>query len=154
MTTEHTLWLPWARPPLTANQRHHWATRARLTADVRRATHLLALAAKLPKGATHVTVALHYVPRDRRRRDPSNLMPTQKAALDGLVDAGLVPDDTPDYVTETIPTVDPPERTAPGPNGARMALKLKISGLSRPNSPNPHPNPKPTPQNRHSAPQR
>ena len=143
---EHTLWLPYATPPLTANQRLHWAAKARLTADVRRTAMLLARAAHLPRDCEHVTVALHYTPRDRRRRDPSNLMPTQKALLDGLAAGtqrhpgyGLVPDDTPDYVTETIPTIDPPSREAPGPNNSRMALKLKIRGLSRPHTHTPPP---------------
>ena len=136
---EHTLWLPYATPPLTANQRLHWAAKARLTADVRRTAMLLARAAHLPRDCEHVTVALHYTPRDRRRRDPSNLMPTQKAVVDGLVDAGLVADDTPDYVTETSPTIDPPTREAPGPNNSRMALNLKIRGLSRPNTHTPPP---------------
>ena len=125
MTTTHTLWLPYDRPPLTANQRFgHWAAKARITADVRRTTMLLARAAKLPRNCEHVTVALHYVPRDRRRRDASNLMPTQKAVVDGLVDAGLVADDTPEYVTETIPTIDPPSREAPGPRGGRLYLTI------------------------------
>lgn len=144
---EHTLWLPYATPPLTANQRLHWAARARLTADVRRTTMLLARIAHLPKDVDHVTISLHYVPRDRRRRDPSNLMPTQKAAIDGLAAGtprhpgyGLVADDTPDYVTETIPTIESPQREAPGPNNSRMALKLKIRGLSQPHTHNPPPN--------------
>lgn len=147
MTTTHTLWLPYARPPLTANQRLHWAAKARIVADVRRTAMLLARAAKLPRGVEHVTIELHYTPRDRRRRDPSNLMPTQKALLDGLTAGtqrhpgyGLVPDDTPDYVTETIPIIDPPSREAPGPNNSRMALKLKIRGLSQPHTHTPHPN--------------
>lgn len=122
--TWHTLWLPYATPPLTANQRLHWAAKARTTADVRRTAMLLARAAKLPQGFEHVTIELHYTPRDRRRRDASNLMPTQKAVVDGLVDAGLVPDDTPEYVTETIPTIDSPVREAPGPNGSRIRIEV------------------------------
>ena len=35
-----------------------------------------------------------YEPPDRRRRDPANLYPSFKAAIDGaLVDAGVLPDD-------------------------------------------------------------
>lgn len=138
--TDHVLWLPYATPPLTANQRMHWAAKARLTADIRRAAMLLARAAKLPRSVDHVTVALHYTPRDRRRRDADNLVPTLKAACDGLVDAGLVDDDTPDQMTKHMPTIDPPSREAPGPNGSRMCLKLKIPGLSHDNTPTPHPN--------------
>lgn len=136
--TEYTLWLPYALPPLTANQRLHWAAKARITADVRRTAMLLARAARLPRDCEHVTVALHYTPRDRRRRDPSNLMPTQKALIDGLAAGtrrhpgyGLVPDDTPDYVTETIPTIDPPSREAPGPRESRLYLTITTKGAPR-----------------------
>ncbi len=41
---------------------------------------------------------------DSRRRDPHNLYPTVKACLDGMVDAGCWPDDTPDYVHTNEPT--------------------------------------------------
>ena len=36
----------------------------------------------------------------------SNLMPTQKAIIDELVRLGLWPDDTPEYVTELMPTIE------------------------------------------------
>nr|WP_303769103.1 hypothetical protein [Schaalia odontolytica] len=35
---------------------------------------------------------------DRRRRDRHNLAPTIKAMLDGLIDAGLLPDDADRYL--------------------------------------------------------
>lgn len=38
-----------------------------------------------------------------QRRDPSNWAPTTKAVVDGLVDAGLWPDDTGDYVVTAEP---------------------------------------------------
>lgn len=40
---------------------------------------------------------------DRRRRDPHNLFATVKPIVDGLVDAGLWPDDTPEWVTTMEP---------------------------------------------------
>lgn len=97
--------LPYPKPPLTANQRLHWAQKARLTKQVRRDTYLLVRALGL-NTTDRITVGLEYYPRDHRRRDPSNLMPTQKAAVDGLVDAGLVPDDCPPYVTERMPIIE------------------------------------------------
>lgn len=108
MTTEEHLRLivlPYTKPPLTANQRLHWAQKARLTKQIRRDTYLLARSAGL-NTSDRITVRLEYYPRDRRRRDPSNLMPTQKAAVDGIVDAGLVPDDCPPYVTEHMPIIE------------------------------------------------
>lgn len=128
MTAEYVLWLPYGKPPLTANQRLHWAVKARLTADVRRDAMLLARSARLPRGVDHATIRLHYVPRDRRRRDADNLVPTLKAACDGLVDAGLTADDTPDQMTKHMPTIDPPQRDAPGPRGSRMYLTITTEG--------------------------
>lgn len=102
------------KPPLNANQRLHWAEKAREVRDLRHRTNLLARAAQLPTGCERVMVRLVYQPRDKRRRDPSNLMPTQKAVLDGLVDYGLVPDDCPPYVVERMPRLLPPEKGKAG----------------------------------------
>ncbi|MDO5535461.1 MAG: hypothetical protein Q4F65_12540 [Propionibacteriaceae bacterium] len=109
--TTHIIPLSWGTPPLTANQRKHWREKAALTRAVRTEVATRARAQKLPTGLERVTVRLHYVPAQNRRRDPSNLMPTQKAAVDGLVDHGLVPDDCPPYVTEEMPRVHPADRS-------------------------------------------
>ncbi len=103
--TVHTIQLPWAAPPLTANQRHHWAKRASITKNVRQAAYFLAR--RLPVGQPHITVTLNYQPKDNRRRDADNLVPTLKALCDGLVDAGLVSDDTPDLMTKRMPVIHP-----------------------------------------------
>jgi len=50
-------------------------------------------------------VSIRFSVLDRRRRDPSNLMPTQKAIIDELVRCGVWPDDNPEWVTEMMPTV-------------------------------------------------
>lgn len=106
--------LPWTKPPLSMNDRMHWAPKAKITAGIRRDTHMLADDNRLPRGLTHVTVALHYRPRDRRRRDTDNLMPVLKACCDGLVDYGLVPDDTPTYMAKRMPLIDEPQKGAGG----------------------------------------
>jgi crossover junction endodeoxyribonuclease RusA len=94
-------------PPLTANQRLHWAEKNRRTQMVRE--HVAWRAREAKVGAQeHVVVQLHFVPPDRRHRDPANLTATQKPAVDGLVDAGVVPDDTPRYVTELMPVIHEP----------------------------------------------
>lgn len=92
------------KPPLNANDRLHWAVTNRLTQDTKDAIGWRVREAKIPR-LEHIAVRLMFQPQDRRRRDPSNLMPTQKAAVDGLVVAGVVPDDTPEFVTEEIPAV-------------------------------------------------
>lgn len=101
--------LPGMRP-LTANQRLHWAVRAERVRMWRHAAHMAIRADRVPP-SPHVTVRLVVSPPDRRRRDPSNLMPTQKAAIDGMVDALVVLDDSPEFVTELIPQLlDPTPR--------------------------------------------
>lgn len=94
--------LPWPSPPLSSNQRLHWARKADLTRTVRETTRLLG------RGITpqrHVTVGLVWVVGDRRRRDADNVVPTLKACADGLVDAGVVPDDTPEFMSKTMPVI-------------------------------------------------
>lgn len=44
------------------------------------------------------TVEAIPVCQDRRRPDVGNIMPAVKAAIDGIVDAGVVPNDTDDYL--------------------------------------------------------
>lgn len=57
-------------------------------------------AAPLP-AEVHVTIPFPI----HRRRDPINYARTVKAIVDGLVLAGAWPDDTPNYVTQHIPTL-------------------------------------------------
>ena len=109
--TRWTLKLPYQKPPLNMNQRLHWAKKARLTKNVRSSAYFLARSQRIP-AYRHIKVQLHYVPRDNRRRDPSNLIATQKPLVDGLVTAGVVPDDTPKYVTEAMPKIHPADKTA------------------------------------------
>lgn len=53
----------------------------------------------------HITVQLHYRPGDGRRRDTDNLIASQKPAVDGLVDAGLIADDNPTHLTWWAPEI-------------------------------------------------
>ncbi|MDU5163480.1 MAG: hypothetical protein E6212_02685 [Actinomyces sp.] len=80
---------------LSANDKMHWAARSRLTKQLRQWGYLLGRegegVARL--GLTHARVEMEFAYPDRRRRDRSNLAPTVKAIMDGLIDAGLLPDD-------------------------------------------------------------
>lgn len=122
-TRTHILELSFDKPPLTLNFRGHWAEKARLTKQIRTEVHLRARAANLPRGLDHIIITLHYQPRDNRRRDPSNLMLTQKSCLDGLVDYGLVPDDNPTYVEEHMPKIHPVDKT---PRRSRLWLEITV----------------------------
>lgn len=93
--------LPLSRSKLlTANDRQHWATRARLTKQLRQWGYLLGRegegVARL--GLQHAHVEIEFAYPDRRRRDRSNLAPTVKALMDGMIDAGLLPDDSDRYL--------------------------------------------------------
>lgn len=96
------LTFPWPRPLLSANDRLHWAVKARRTKTIRDMTAVLA---RKVAPAEHVTVQLVWTVRDHRRRDEDNTYPTFKAMCDGLVDAGVVPDDTPQFMTKLGPVI-------------------------------------------------
>lgn len=104
--------------PLSLNDRMAWPVKARLTRGVRNAVAAHARALKVP-ALPHVHVQLEYTPRDARRRDPDNLWATAKPAIDGLVDAGVVPDDTTVYVCRHEPVI---EAKDPAVVGARLWL--------------------------------
>lgn len=116
----YTLQLPYSTPPLNANQRLHWARKASITRQLRHDTQQLAQASRLPKGCGRVVVGLHYAPARNGRRDADNLVPTLKACCDGLVDYGLVPDDTPAFMDKRMPVIEAKEV------GGRLWLELHI----------------------------
>ena len=112
--TEWTLRLPYTTPPLTGNDRMHWRRKAAITAGIRETVrdrvHLSQFTTQpWPVDAAHVEVWLHYWPRDKRRRDADNLVPTLKVCCDALVDAGVVPDDTPAEMTKHMPIIHAPD---------------------------------------------
>lgn len=89
--------LPDSLPAINSNVRAHWAVRARETREWRETVGWLARAERAGD-LGRIDVVLYATPPDRRRRDRHNLTPCLKAALDGLVDAGVVADDTPEFV--------------------------------------------------------
>lgn len=102
--------LPFTKP-LSLNGREHWRVKAKRVSEVRKATALLTRSANVP-ALNRISVELHYAPRDKRRRDPLNLVATLKPIEDGIVDAGVIPDDTPRYLTSVMPIIDEPTREA------------------------------------------
>jgi len=99
---EHVLRLDWTSPPLTENDRHNRWERARRVKDTRLVT---ALWGRRIRGAERVEVTLVWVVADARKRDEDNVVPTLKALCDGLVDAGVVADDTPRYMVKNMPRI-------------------------------------------------
>ena len=105
--------LPWTKPPLSLNDRSHWAVKANRTSLVRAQT-VEAVCGVMgdmypPPFLGACAVTLTYVPRDRRRRDPDNLVGTYKVCCDALVTAGVVLDDEPRYMTKHMPVIAEPD---------------------------------------------
>lgn len=109
--------------PWTLNDRPHW-TKARMNAQmIRNDVTWRAKQQHLP-ALEHITVQLHYAPGDNRRRDEDNLVITAKHALDGIVRAGVVGDDSPQFVTHLMPAIH-------GGKGMRQ-LWLVVAATPRP----------------------
>lgn len=102
--------LPYDKPPLTLNQRGHWAKYNGPRADLRQLGLLLARQQRIPH-LTHIHTRLAWRPPDNRRRDEDNIILTAKPLWDGLVDAGVVDDDTSVYMTKYMPMILTGDRT-------------------------------------------
>lgn len=50
-----------------------------------------------------LSVTPEFFHTTKRKRDDDNAMGSLKAAYDGIVDAGLIPDDTPEYMVRHLP---------------------------------------------------
>jgi hypothetical protein len=86
--------LPWAKPPLTGNRtRGNPYARAN---EVKQAFGEAVLAVRRADLTPIVgaEVTLHYVPRNRQRRDADGMFPTLKVCQDALVSCGILPDDS------------------------------------------------------------
>lgn len=110
-------------PPVSINavRGRHWGASHQALAPWRDSAWVHARNAKVRRevpgwwGASPVTIQVDLPFAQAARRDPHNYVGTNvKAVVDGLVHAGLVPDDTPDWVTVLEPTlsVSPPPRRA------------------------------------------
>jgi crossover junction endodeoxyribonuclease RusA len=110
--TQYEIVLPYTKPPLSLNQRLHWAVKAKLVKEVRTATAQLAKQAKIPP-LEAVEITLIYTPKTARKRDTDNLFATLKPAVDGLVDAGVIADDNTEIVTKLSVLIAPVSKTAP-----------------------------------------
>jgi len=101
--------------PLSLNDRMHWRVKAGKTKPWRAKTKEAAQAAGIP-ACKRITVELFYVPLDDRARDPLNLVPCVKAVEDGLVDAGVIVDDSSRYHTSVMPQITPKGPLRPNRN--------------------------------------
>ena len=97
-------------PTWNANSRGHWSQRAEQVAAWRLVAMQAAKAAAIPS-LDVVFVELTMTPSDRRRRDPDNLAGALKPVLDGLVDAGVIPDDSYQHVAGVALAIETPDPT-------------------------------------------
>lgn len=124
-----TLALPPGLKLLNANQRPYHRVRADLTRAIRTAAmnacseNPVMRAALVTAGQepllqrAYVLGVLH--PPSRRRIDPANFYPSFKAAVDGLVDAGVLEDD------DHTRLVGPDMRIAPVVKGGQLTLVIQ-----------------------------
>jgi len=92
-----SLTIPQAAKWLNANDTTQARFRAAAIREWRKAAHWAAKAERLPHlHRAHIIATLHFT--DRRRRDSGNYYPTLKAIVDGLVDHGLLDDDSHQYL--------------------------------------------------------
>lgn len=109
---------PWTTNAERASNR--WE-RAKLTKEWRHGFQLLAKSEKIPPMSwIAVTVEPHQ--QGGRLQDVGACNPAVKAAIDGLVDAGILPDDSPKYVRSLIYLP---------PINDRNALVLYIRGVRK-----------------------
>lgn len=83
---------------INLNQRLHWAQRAKLTKAWRTMAHIQARQQRLPKKLGRVSIVATVHKATARKYDVHNLIPTAKAVIDGLVDYGLIVDDSNEFL--------------------------------------------------------
>lgn len=85
---------------INANDRLHHHAKAKLTKawrDQARRQSGMQYAPRDFHEQAHITVTIRFP--TNHRRDVGNYYPTAKAIVDGLVDAGVLPDDNDDHIT-------------------------------------------------------
>lgn len=95
--------------PLSLNEMNgmHWADRRRRTDPWKALALYTAMQANLAAvvNGEPCCVTVRIPVQGRYRRDPHNYVPVAKAVVDGLVKAGVWPDDNPTFVTVMEPVL-------------------------------------------------
>jgi len=106
----YTVALPAGMKLLNSNDTFpHWRPRADLIKSIVDAAIVMTRNAKVPK-LERVVISAVYHPHDRRKRDAHNWSPSVKAAIDGIVRAGVLVDDDSEHVTDGGITLGAPVR--------------------------------------------
>jgi hypothetical protein len=90
--------------PWTANAERgwHYHKRADMVKSARTRFYYLALQAAIPKQDQIIVMAQPLLKSRRSRPDVAACYPTVKAAIDGIVDAGIIPNDTDNHLSAII----------------------------------------------------
>ncbi len=115
------------RPPLAMNYRLNRFEAATRTKVLRRQAGFLARSARIPKLERCSVQLIWVVPRADRRRDADNIVPTLKPICDGLVDAGVVSDDTPDFMAKPECIIE----VRPGATAHLEVIVTRLPALDR-----------------------
>lgn len=97
-----TFTFEWEKAPLSLNYRFHRMKEANITKEIRSLMH--ASARRIPD-LGKCRVELVWWVNTHHRRDEENIVPVLKALCDGLVDAEVVADDTPEYMVKMMPAI-------------------------------------------------
>lgn len=84
---------------LNTNDRLHWAKQNRIKQNIKTIAHQLAVIQRVPRLERATVGGLLHQP-DKRRRDPHNWSLTFKECVDGIVAAGVLRDDSSDYLVD------------------------------------------------------
>lgn len=87
---------------VSSNDRLHWRAKAKKVADLREIGRREARAEGMQPAIGPVDVIVTIYWPDKRRRDAPNLWDTVKPLIDGIVDAGILRDDSDQYIARTI----------------------------------------------------
>lgn len=87
---------------LNAERSAHWTKRHELTQSWREAFYFLALQARHDPFEKPVVITAQPYQAKNTLADAGNALPSVKAGVDGIVDAGLLPDDSPDWVSALL----------------------------------------------------
>jgi len=90
------------RPPVSLNDRLHHMVKAKKVAAMRLEA---AVAAHRIPALGRCEVTLTWFVTTKARRDDENPVPSLKAWCDGLVDAGIVEDDTKQFMVKNMPII-------------------------------------------------
>ena len=123
-----TFELPYPSPPLRSNKRLHHMAEHRIKRDIRTVGHIAAINHMHNNPGTYplpyqVDIRMIWTVPTKHRRDASSGAPTIKSWVDGVVDAGLLHDDSWVWVKREYCEIE--HRP-----GQPMALRVEISEVT------------------------